>query len=55
MRSLKINRPLPIYTSIGPLKFRVHIQSQTEVTVWQPKIPIWLPGSHFEINVAENQ
>ena len=31
MRSLKINRLLPIYISILPLKFGVDIQSQTKV------------------------
>ena len=53
--SLKINRLLPIYTSIVPLKFGVDIQSQTNVRVRKPKNPIWLPGGHFEINIAENQ
>ena len=53
--SLKINRLLPIYTSIVPLKFAVDIQSPTKVRVRKPKIPIWLPGGHFEINIAENQ
>ena len=53
--SLKINRLLPIYISIVPLKFAVDIQSQTKVRVRKPKIPIWLPGGHFEINIAENQ
>ena len=55
MTSLKINRFLPIYISIAPLKFRVDIQSQTKVRVWKPKKPIWLPGGHFESDVAENQ
>ena len=32
MRSLKINRLLPIYISILPLKFGVDIQSQTKVS-----------------------
>ena len=53
--SLKINRLLPIYISIVQLKFAVDIQSQTKVRVRKPKIPIWLPGGHFEINIAENQ
>ena len=53
--SLQINRLLPIYISIVPLKFAVDIKSQTKVRVRKPKIPIWLPGGHFEINVAENQ
>ena len=35
---LKINRLLPIYTSIVPQKFGVDIQSQTNVRVWKPKI-----------------
>ena len=52
---LKINRLLHIYISIVPLKFTVDIQSQTKVRVWKPKNPIWLPGSHFESDVAENQ
>ena len=37
MRSLKINRLLPIYISIVPLKFGVDIQSQTKVRVRKPK------------------
>ena len=41
--------------SIVPLKFAIDIQSQTKVRVQKPNIPIWLPGGHFEINVAENQ
>ena len=53
--SLKINRLLPIYTSIVLLKFGVDIQSQTKVRVWKPKNPIWPPGGHFESDVAENQ
>ena len=53
--SLKINRLLPIYISIVPLKFAVDVQNQTKVRVQKPKIPIWLPGGHFEINIAENQ
>ena len=52
---LKINRLLHIYISIVPLKFGVDIQSQTKVRVWKPKNPIWPPGGHFEIDVAENQ
>ena len=36
------------------LKFGVDIQSQTEVTVWKPKNPIWPPGGHFESDVAKN-
>ena len=55
MMSLNINRLLPIYRSIGPLKFRVHIQIQTKVRVQKPKNPIQEPGVHFEGNIAENQ
>ena len=59
--SLKINRLLPIYISIVPLKFGVDIQSQSKVRVRKQKKKkkkkkkIWPPGSHFEINIAENQ
>ena len=53
--SLKINRLLPIYISIVPLKLAVDIQSQTKVRVRKPKIPIWPPGGHFESDLAENQ
>ena len=53
--SLKINRLLPMYISIVPLKFGVDIKSQTKVRVRKPKNPIWLPGGHFESDVAENQ
>ena len=55
MTLLKINRLLPIYRSIVPLKFDVDIQSQSKVRVRKPKNPIWLPGGHFESDVAENQ
>ena len=55
MTSLKINRLLPIYISIVPLKFEVDIQSQPKVRVRKPKNPIWPPGGHFESDVAENQ
>ena len=37
MTSLKINRLLPIYISIRPLKFELDIQSQSKVRVWKPK------------------
>ena len=53
--SLKINRLLPIDVSIVPLKFGVDIQSHIKVRVRKPKDPIWLPGGHFEITIAENQ
>ena len=36
--SLKINRLLPIYISVVPLKFGVHIQSQTKVRIQKQKI-----------------
>ena len=55
MTLLKINRLLPIYITIVPLKFEVDIQSHSKVRVWKPKNPIWLPGGHFESDVAENQ
>ena len=38
MMSLKINRLLPIYKSIVPLKFGVYIQSQTKVSPETKKI-----------------
>ena len=44
MTSLKIDRLLPIYISIVPLKFGVDIQNQTKVRVWKPKNLIRLPG-----------
>ena len=46
MRSLKINRLLPMYISIVPLKFGVDIQSQTKFRVWKPKksnMAAWRP------------
>ena len=52
---LKSNRLLHIYISIVLLKFGVDIQSQTKVTVWKPKNPIWPPGGRFESDVTENQ
>ena len=55
MTSLKVNRLLPIYISIVPLKFEVDIQSQSKIRVWKPKNPIWLPGGHFESDIADNQ
>ena len=55
LTSLKINRLLPIYISIVPLKFGVDILSRTKYTVWKPKISIWPPNGHFESDVAENQ
>ena len=54
MTLLKINRILPIYISIVPLKFEVDIQSQSEVRVWKPKNQMWPPGGHFESDVAAN-
>ena len=50
---LKMDKLLPIYTSIVLLKFRVDIQSQTRV--WKQKNPIWLPSGHFESDIAKNQ
>ena len=55
MTLLKINRLLPIYISIVPLKFEVDIQSQSKVRVRKPKNPIWPLGGHFESDIAENQ
>ena len=52
---LKINRLLSIHTSNVQLKFRLDIQSQTEVRVWKLKNPRQPPGGHFESNIAENQ
>ena len=46
--SLKVNRLLPIYTSIVLLKFGVDIQSQTNVRVSKPKNPIWLSGGEVQ-------
>ena len=37
------------------LKFGLDIQSQTEVIVRKPKNPRWLPGGHFESDIAENK
>ena len=54
MMLLEINRLLPIYISIVPLKFEFDIQSQSKVRVWKPKYPIWLPGGYFESDLAEN-
>ena len=51
---LKINRLLHIYISIVLLKVGVDIESQTKVTVWKPKNPIWPPGGYFESDVAKN-
>ena len=53
--SLKINMLPPIYIGIMSHKFGVDIQTQTKVRVRKPKNPIWPPGGHFEINIAENQ
>ena len=51
---LKINRLLSIYTSDVPLKFGLHIQSQTKVRVRKQKNPRWPPGGHFESDITEN-
>ena len=50
MTLLKINRLLPIYISIVPLKFEVDIQSQSKVRVRKPKNPIWPPVTSLKIN-----
>ena len=55
MMSLKIDRLLPLLTSIVLLKFGVDNQSQTKVRARKPKNPIWPPGGHFESDVTENQ
>ena len=52
---LIINRLVPIHTSDVSVKFGLDIQSETKVRVQKPKNPIWLPGSHFESDIAENQ
>ena len=52
--SLKNNMLLPRRTS-SVLKSGVDIQSQTKVRDWNPKNPKWLPGSHFESDIPENQ
>ena len=55
MTLLKINRLLPIYICIVPLRFGIDIQSQSKVRVWKPKNPIWPRGGRFESDIAENQ
>ena len=57
MTLLEINRLLPIYIDIVPLKFEIDIQSQSKVcnAIRKPKNPIWAPGGHFESDFAENQ
>ena len=55
MALLKINRLLPIYVSIVPLKFEVDIQIQSKVRVRKFKNPIWPPGGHFGSDITENQ
>ena len=56
MTLLKINRILPIYISIVPLKFEVDIQSQNKVRVWKPinrLLPMATINMHmkFEIEI----
>ena len=53
--SLKINRLLPIYTSIVLLKFGVDMQSQTKVRIRSRKNTMWPPDGHCESEIAENQ
>ena len=55
MISLKNNRLFFIYTCNVLLKFGLDIHRQTEVRVWKLKNQIWLSGSHFESDIAENQ
>ena len=55
MSSMKINRLLPIYTSIVLLNFGVDIQSQTTGRAWKAKNPKWPPGGHFGSDVSENK
>ena len=52
VKLLKINRLLPIYISILPLKFGVDIQSQSKVSPETKKSNMDI---HFESDVAENQ
>ena len=50
MTLLKINRLLPIYISIVPMKFEVDIQSQSKVRVWKHTINIHMK---FEIEIPK--
>ena len=54
--TMKINRLLPIYTSIVLLNFGVQtdIQSQTIGRARKPKNPRWPSGGHFGSDVTEN-
>ena len=52
---LKINRLFPIHTSKVPVKFGLFIQSQNIVRVQKQENPIWLPGSNFESDIADNK
>ena len=52
---LQIARLLPTATKDMQMKFEIEIPKQAWARVWKPKIPIWLPGGHFENDVAENQ
>ena len=54
MTLLKINRLLPIHTSNVLLKFELDIKNQTKLKLQKHKNPIWLPGSHVAIDLAEN-
>ena len=39
-----------------PLEFGVDIhEAKLKLESGNQKNPIWLPGGHFEINIAENQ
>ena len=53
--SLKINWLLPIHTSDVPVKCGLDIQIQTKIRFRKPQNSIWLPGGHFESDIAENK
>ena len=52
---LKINRLLPIDTSDVPVKLGLDIQRQSKAGIQKLINPIWLPGNHFESDIAENK
>ena len=52
---LKINRLLPIDTSDVPVKLGLDIQRQSKASIQKLINPIWLPGNHFESDIAENK
>ena len=61
--SLKLNRLLPMTTINMRMKFEIEISKQTWLMLRKPchlpspetKIAKWLPGGHFENDVAENR